>query len=434
MALHKVVIVGRPNVGKSSLFNLLAKKRKAVTAPTPGVTVDRVEEEIVWGNKRVILTDTGGMGKNETVLDKEIQNQVNKAIEESDLCLFMVDVRDGIHPIDKEIHSMLKRLNKPYLTVVNKVDSSKLEAGVASFYELGVERLYAVSAIQRKGIHDLMEAIFSYIGTEDDHPTQDKRLIPTAIVGRPNVGKSSLLNRILGEERVIVSEIPGTTRDAIAETFSYKGRQFTVIDTAGLRRKSRVDSPLEAYSISRTIETIKKAHICVLLIDACEGPTTQDQKISALIQREKRVCIIALSKADLIPNENRERLETILELKFRFLPSPTILYTSASTGEGIGDLLERVIALEDKYTAQVPTSRFNEALLEVSNRYSQILEGKKIKVYYGTQTSTAPPHFILFTNTSRRVPSSYQRYLERKLAQTLGLAGVPVKITFKPRR
>ncbi|HDD52762.1 MAG TPA: ribosome biogenesis GTPase Der, partial [Thermosulfidibacter takaii] len=288
MAPPKIAIVGRPNVGKSSLFNLLARKRKAVIAPTPGVTIDRMEEEITWEGKKAIIIDTGGMGLEDSHLGEEIQRQAQRAMEEADICIFMVDVRDGLHPLDKEIHTLLKKSGKPYLVAVNKVESSRWEEEATAFYELGEENLHLISVLQRKGIHDLMESLFSRLEIQEEAIPQDKETIPLAIVGRPNVGKSSLLNRLLGEERVVVSETPGTTRDAIEVTLTYKGKNFVLIDTAGLRRKARVDSPLEAYSITRTVRSIKKAHICLLLVDAQEGPTTQDQKIAGLIEREKR--------------------------------------------------------------------------------------------------------------------------------------------------
>ncbi len=434
MALPKIAIVGRPNVGKSSLFNLLAKKRKAVIAPVPGVTIDRVEEEITWEGKMAVIIDTGGMGLEESHLGPEIQRQAQRAVEEADICIFMVDVRDGVHPLDKEIHTLLKRSGKPYLVAVNKVDSSRWEEEATAFYELGEENLYPISVLQKKGIHDLMESLFSQLEGRDEAPPQKDGAIPLAIVGRPNVGKSSLLNRLLGEERVVVSETPGTTRDAIEVTLTYKGKKFILIDTAGLRRKARVDSPLEAYSITRTVKSIQKAHICLLLIDAQEGPTTQDQKIAGLIEREKKVCLIAISKADLLTHQDQKRLEALLRVKFHFLPPFEPVYTSALTGEGITQILDEVASLNRKFTAQITTSNLNKALEKAMARYAPTVEGKRLKIYYGTQASSGAPHFLLFTNMPQKVPPTFKRYLEKVLAENLGLEGVPIKLTFKPRR
>ncbi|RLE00065.1 MAG: ribosome biogenesis GTPase Der, partial [Aquificota bacterium] len=419
MAPPKIAIVGRPNVGKSSLFNLLARKRKAVIAPTPGVTIDRMEEEITWEGKKAIIIDTGGMGLEDSHLGEEIQRQAQRAMEEADICIFMVDVRDGLHPLDKEIHTLLKKSGKPYLVAVNKVESSRWEEEATAFYELGEENLHLISVLQRKGIHDLMESLFSRLEIQEEAIPQDKETIPLAIVGRPNVGKSSLLNRLLGEERVVVSETPGTTRDAIEVTLTYKGKIFVLIDTAGLRRKARVDSPLEAYSITRTVRSIKKAHICLLLVDAQEGPTTQDQKIAGLIEREKRGCLIAVSKADLLTPQNQKRLEALLRVKFHFLSHFNPIYTSAVTGKGITQLLEEAASLNRRFTAQIPTSILNKTLEKVTARYAPTLGGKRLKIYYGTQASTAPPHFLLFTNMPQRMPPTYKRYLEKALAEDL---------------
>jgi len=436
MGLPKVAIVGRPNVGKSSLFNLLIKKRKAVIAPMPGVTIDRLEEEITWKGKKALLIDTGGMGLEDTTsYGEEIQRQAQRAIMEADICIFMVDVRDSLQPLDREIHSLLKKSGKPYLVAVNKVDSERWEAEAMAFYELGEEEIFFISVLQKKGIHHLMETLFQRLDAKiEEPPPPSPHTIPLAIVGRPNVGKSSLLNRLLGEDRVVVSETPGTTRDAIEVSLTYKGKRFILIDTAGLRRRARVDSKLEAYSITRTVNSIKKAHICLLLIDAQEGPTTQDQKIASLIEREKRVCLMAVSKSDLLSSQDKERLEALLRVKFHFLPPFTPIYTSAVTGKGVTRLLEEALRLNKKFTAQVSTSLLNTALEKILSRHAPTVEGKRMKVYYGTQVSTAPPHFLLFTNMPQKVSPAFRRYLEKSLAEELSLEGVPLKLTFKPRR
>lgn len=433
MILFKIAIVGRPNVGKSSLFNLLVGSRRAVTAPTPGVTVDRITEEITWRGKRALLTDTGGIGLEESPWSKGAKKQVEQALEEADLCIFMVDVRDGLHTLDREIHVLIHKKGKPYLVAANKADNSYWERESAAFYELGVETVYPISVTQKKGIDSLMDAAFRLV-KEDGRREESKETIPLAIVGRPNVGKSSLLNRLLGEERVVVSETPGTTRDSIVVPFSYKGHRFALIDTAGLRRKARVDKPLEAYSITRTVESVRRSHICILLVDAQEGPTTQDQKIAGLIMKEKKVCLLTISKADLLTPETEKRMEALLQVKFHFLPPFTPIYTSAMTGKGVMKLLDKAASLDKKYTSQIPTSTLNQALKEALSHHSPILEGKRSKIYYGTQVATAPPQFLLFTNAPKGIPSSYRRYLERYLAQHLGLEGIPIKLIFKPRR
>ncbi len=431
--MFKIAIVGRPNVGKSSLFNLLVGSRRAVTAPTPGVTVDRMTEEITWRGKKAMLTDTGGIGLEGSPGGEGVKKQVEQAIKEANLCIFIVDVREGLHTLDREIHTLLHKKGKPYLVAVNKADSSSWEREAAAFYELRVETVYPISVTQKKGINSLMDAAFRLV-KEGDPKEEFQETIPLAIVGRPNVGKSSLLNRLLGEERVVVSETPGTTRDSIEVPFSYKDHRFVLIDTAGLRRKARVDKPLEAYSITRTVESIRKSHICLLLVDAQEGPTTQDQKIAGLIMKEKKVCLLTISKIDLLTPETRKRTEALLQVKFHFLPPFTPIYTSAMTGKGVIQILDKAASLNRKYTSQIPTSIFNQALKEALSRHSPLLEEKRSKIYYGTQTATAPPQFLLFTNVPYGIPSSYRRYLERYLIQYLGLEGIPIKLIFKPRR
>ena len=404
-----------------------------MTAPMPGVTVDRITEEITWRGKRAMLTDTGGIGLEGLPEGEGIKKQMEQAIEEANLCIFMVDVREGLHPLDREIHSLLHRKGKPHLVAANKADSNSWEREATAFYELGMETIYPISVTQKKGIDSLINAVFLLV--EGGEPREKfQEAIPLAIVGRPNVGKSSLLNRLLGEERVVVSETPGTTRDSIEVPFSYKGHRFVLIDTAGLRRKARVDKPLEAYSITRTVESIQKSHICLLLVDAQEGPTTQDQKIAALIIKKKKACLLTISKTDLLTPETRKRMEALLQVKFHFLPPFTPIYTSAVTGKGVVQALDKAASLNKKYTSQVPTSLLNQALKEVLSRHSPILEGKRSKIYYGTQIATAPPQFLLFANVSQGIPSSYRRYLERCLIQHLGLEGIPIKLTFKPRR
>ena len=433
MNLFKIAIVGRPNVGKSSLFNLLVGSRRAVTAPMPGVTVDRVTEEITWKGKRAMLTDTGGIGLEGSPIGEGVKKQVEQALEEADLCIFMVDVRDGLHPLDREIHKLLCKKGKPYLVAANKADNSRWESEATAFYELGVETVYPISVAQKRGIDSLMDAAFRFV-KDEDLKEESQESIPLAIVGRPNAGKSSLLNRLLGEERVVVSETPGTTRDAILVPFSYKGHRFVLIDTAGLRRKARVNTPLEAYSITRTVESIRRSHICLLLVDAQEGPTTQDQKIAGLIMKEKKVCLPIVSKADLLTPETKKRMEALLQVKFHFLPPFKAIYTSALTGKGIKRILEESVSLNEKYTSQIPTSILNKALKEAMSHHSPTLGRSKIKIYYGTQVATAPPQFLLFTNVQESPPSSYTRYLERYLTQYLGLEGIPIKLIFKPRR
>ncbi len=429
----KIALIGRPNVGKSSLFNLLVGKRRAVTAPMPGVTIDRVTEMMVWKDKRAVLIDTGGVGLDTTPMAEKVRRQVEQAIEEADVCIFMVDVREGPRHLDREIHSLLIRKGKAFVLAVNKVDNITWEREVMAFYELGVGEIYPISVTQKKGIHSLMDAVFSKVGETEIEEALGEA-IPLAIVGRPNVGKSSLLNRLLGEERVVVHESPGTTRDAIEVPFSFRHHRFLLIDTAGLRRKARVKGALEAYSITRTVESIRRAHICLLLIDAKEGPTAQDQRIAGLIVREGKVCLLTVSKADLLTPERQRRLDALLEVKFHFLPPFVPVYTSALTGKGMVRLLEEAASLDKRYTSHISTSTLNAVLREALSHHSPVIDGRRIKVYYCTQVSTAPPHFLLFSNVSRGIPPSYTRYLEGFFIQRLGLNGVPIKLTFRERR
>jgi len=425
----RVAIVGRANVGKSSLFNLLVGKRKAVVAPFAGVTRDVLEERINIKHGQIVLMDTGGGELPDPELGGAIDEKLNKAIQEADFLIFMVDVKQGPHPVDKVIYTRIKKSGKPFITVVNKVDNEKLKKESTAFYEIGIEKFIPISVIHKRGINELIEKIVEYAT-----PVQKEEIpeIPVAIIGRPNVGKSSLVNRIIGEDRIIVSEIPGTTRDAVDVIFSYKNHIFRFIDTAGLRRKSRVSKKIEAYSISRTTQAIEEAHICVLLIDAAEGVTRQDQRIAGLVIKKRKTLIVAISKADLLEKEKRRSFTEHIKREFHFLPHIEIIYTSALKGEGINTLLEKIVFFEKKYTSRIPTAQLNK---ELEKAFVSPLEikGKPLKIFYATQVETAPPHIVLFTNIEK-IEKNIERYIEKRIKKALALEEVPVKLTFKKKR
>lgn len=431
----KVAIIGRPNVGKSTLFNRILGFRKAITEDLEGVTRDYVSAPCEWRGKRFILIDTGGFDtESQEGLFPKIRRQIEGLLEDVDLVIFVLDGKDGLMPQDMEIATILRRKGKPVLYVVNKVDSKRSEEGTFEFFRLGVERLYPVSALHGKGIEDLLEATSNAI--EDVKEEEDKNGIRIAIVGRPNTGKSSVLNAMLGKERVIVSEIPGTTRDAIDTKLLYQGTAITLIDTAGIRRKSRVSGRLEAFSISSTINTIERAHVVNIILDAVEGVSHQDRALVHLVtSRGKGICVV-INKWDLVQgriDEATYKAQVKESLPHaRFAP---ILCASAKTGKNIMRILELDLRIYRELGKWIKTSELNRAIQQMQGSYSTTLsDGRDLKILYGSQVKDFPPTFLFFTNTSQLPPEQYRRYLENSMRKRFGFEGAPLKLLFRKRR
>ncbi|NPA15700.1 MAG: ribosome biogenesis GTPase Der [Deferribacteres bacterium] len=431
--LPKIAIVGRPNVGKSSLFNAWIRKRKAIVAPEPGVTVDRIEEEVELNGKRAVLIDTGGVTEREGVIEDGIRSQVRRAIDEADVILFVVDAKEGIHPLDELVANMLRDVKKPVFLVVNKVDNERIEAVAYEFYRLGIEPVFFISVAQRQGLGELIEKVFSVLPEALEEPQQDE-VCRISVVGRPNVGKSSIINRIIGDERTLVSEIPGTTKDAVDVELETPEGKVVLIDTAGLRRKSRVSSKLEAYSISRTTNSIKRSDVAILVLNATEGVTEQDKKIAGLVMKEKKGIVVAINKIDLFEGDLNELMKDA-RLELYFLPEDApFIFTSAVTGKGINRLVREALEVQKLRKVRVKTSLVNRAIEEiVSRHHPPSVGGRYIKIYYGTQVDVEPPQFVVFSNYPEEIPEHYKRYFEKALSKSLGFSKVPIEVMWRKR-
>jgi GTP-binding protein len=431
-----IAIVGRPNVGKSTLFNVIARRRKAIIDDMPGVTRDRNYMDVERDGRAFILIDTGGFEvDSKSDMARLIREQAQLAIEEADAIIFLMDGREGLQPTDIEITRMLQRAEKPVFYSINKVESAALERETAEFYQLGVEPLHTISAKNRTGISDLIDEVIASIPEVMVKEAADKETV-ISVIGRPNVGKSSFVNRILGYERQLVSDQPGTTRDAIDTVFRYKNKTIRIIDTAGIRRKSRVSLRVEQYCIMEALRSIRRSSICLLLIDAAQGVTDQDQKLAAEIYEMKRACILVINKWDLIAKDNKtydNYLRTVYE-QLPFLDFAPALCVSALTGLRVRNALDMLEAVEKTYEQNVSTGEFNRVLKSVIERNPMPrYRGKNIKIYYGTQVGTAPPSFVLFTNAPKEIPEHYQRYLEREIRAQFDFAGTPIRLLFKER-
>lgn len=431
----KIAIVGRPNVGKSSLFNRLIRKRKAIVAPDPGVTVDRIEEEVELLGRKVILIDTGGITEREGVIEQEIRAQVERAIEEAELLWFLVDAKEGLHPLDEVVAERLRHTQKPVILVVNKADNQDLINSSYEFLKLGFEPMFPISVTQKKGITELVEESLKLIPevVEEEADEEVQELCKIAVVGRPNVGKSSIINYLVGDKRTAVSEIPGTTKDAVDIKLETPSGAVVLIDTAGLRRKSRVSSKLEAYSITRTVESIRRCDVAVLVVDSTEGVTDQDKKIAGLIMKEKKGVIVALNKWDLVKKDGHAVIRDARE-ELYFLPNCPFLLTSAVTGKGLNRIVPEALEINRILETRVKTSRVNRAIEEVvAHHHPPAVRGRYIKIYYGTQVETKPPTFVVFSNYPEEIPDHYKRYFEKSLREKLGFDKVPIQILWRKR-
>jgi GTPase len=429
-----ISIVGRPNVGKSTFFNRLVGHKKAITEDIPGVTRDRNYGEFDYSGKAFTLVDTGGFEPGgEEEITSLVRQHIYLAMEESAAIIFLLDARAGLLPEDREIASILRKYDKKIFFVVNKVDSQKTEQEIADFYDLGVDRIYGVSAAHGLGIGDLLDDVVSTVEVEETEETSEG--VKIALVGRPNTGKSSIVNRLLGAERMIVSDIPGTTRDAIDTTIEHEGKAFTLIDTAGLRRKARISLKVEEYSASSAVRSIERADVVNLVIDGKEGIGHQDATIAHLVVSSGKGIAIIVNKRDLMEATVTESAyrKIVLE-RLPHADFAPVLFTSAMTGQNIDQILKIDDVIYNQVTRKIPTPKLNRAFEEFTRKLSPpMAEGKQVKIFYVSQLKSTPPTFILFCNYPERIPEHYKRYLENGLRQQFGFKGAPIRLLLRKR-
>ena len=438
MAKPLVAIVGRPNVGKSMLFNKLTGRRTSIVEDTPGVTRDRIYGDCEWCGRTFSLVDTGGIepGTDSDML-KFMRRQAEIGIELADCVVMVTDVRAGVTAADLDVAAMLKKSGKPVALAVNKCDSiGPVNPDVYEFYTLGIGDLFEVSAIHGHGTGDLLDWCLAQFPEEEAEAEEDG-VIQVAIVGKPNAGKSSLLNRILGEERVIVSDIAGTTRDAIDTEFSNETGAYRFIDTAGMRRKSKVDDAIEKYSNMRSINAIERADVCLILIDANDGDTEQDTKIAGLVHEAGKAAIIVVNKWDAVADKETNTMRD-MEAKVRqglsYMTYAPVVFLSALTGQRVDRLFPVIQDVYAQNTSRITTGALNSVLAEATARVQPPSDkGRRLKISYMTQASTKPPHFVIFCNDARLFHFSYQRYLENQIREVFGLQGTPVRITIRQK-
>lgn len=433
-----VAVVGRPNVGKSTLFNALAGSRISIVKDTPGITRDRIYADVTWLNYSFTLIDTGGIEPDsKDIILSQMREQAQIAIDTADVILFMVDVKQGLVDADAKVADMLRRSKKPIILVVNKVDSyEKMMLDVYEFYNLGIGEPMAISAANRQGIGEVLDEVVSHFPDDTAEDVEDERP-RIAIVGKPNVGKSSLINKLLGENRLIVSDIAGTTRDAVDAEVTYNGKEYIFIDTAGLRRKNKIKEELEQYMIVRTVSAVERADIVILLIDALEGVTEQDAKIAGIAHERGKGIIIAVNKWDALEKDDKtiyrftEKVRQILS----FMPYAEITFISAKTGQRIGKLYELIDMVEQNQSMRVATGVLNEIMAEaVALQQPPSDKGKSLRLYYITQVAVKPPTFVIFVNDKQLMHFSYTRYIENKIRDTFGFKGTPLHFIIRERK
>ena len=433
-----LAIVGRPNVGKSTLFNTLAGEKISIVEDHPGVTRDRIYADVTWLNHSFSMIDTGGieMDSKDKML-KHMREQADIAIDTADVILFLVDVRQGLVDADFKVADMLRKSGKPVILVVNKVDNfEKYMPDVYEFYNLGIGDPHPISAASKLGIGDMLDAVMELFDLEKIEEEEDDRP-KIAIVGKPNAGKSSLINNLLGENRVIVSDVAGTTRDAIDTEIVYNGTEYVFIDTAGLRRKSKIKENIERYSIIRTVAAIERSDVVILMIDATEGVSEQDAKIAGIAHDRGRGLIIAVNKWDAIEKDNHTVKEYTKKVRdiLSFVPYAEIIFISALTGQRTKKIFDTIDAVIENHAMRIQTGVLNEILMEaVALQQPPSDKGKRLKLFYMTQVSTKPPTFVLFVNKKELMHFSYQRYIENRIRDTFGFMGTPIRIFIRERK
>ena len=433
-----VAVVGRPNVGKSTLFNALAGEQISIVKDTPGITRDRIYADVSWLDYNFTLIDTGGIEpESKDIILSQMREQAQIAIDTADVILFMVDVKQGLQDADSKVADMLRRSHKPIVLVVNKVDNfDKFMADVYEFYNLGIGDPHPISAVNRMGLGDMLDEVVSYFPEDAAEEEEDER-IRVAIVGKPNVGKSSIINKLLGENRLIVSDIAGTTRDAVDTEITYNGKDYIFIDTAGLRRKNKVKEELERYMIVRTVSAVERAEVVVLVIDAVEGVTEQDAKIAGIAHERGKAVIIAVNKWDAVEKDDNtiyrvtEKIRNVLS----YMPYAEILFISAKTGQRLNKLFETIDIVSENHSMRVATGVLNEIMTEaVAMQQPPSDKGKRLRLYYITQVSVKPPTFVIFVNDKELMHFSYTRYIENQIRESFGFKGTPLKFIIRERK
>ncbi len=449
-----VAIVGRPNVGKSTLFNRLIGERRAVVSEIPGTTRDRLIAETDWEGRAFLVADTGGIevlpasvesgrrpGPEEPLLEDStqfiplIRAQAEMAIMEADVVLFLTDVISGLTSADHEVATILRRANKPVLVIANKADNQSRDLEAMEFYELGMGEVYPVSAIHGHGVGELLDKILELLPPAEPAPTLDKDTTRLAIVGRPNVGKSSLLNRLLGEERAIVSPVAGTTRDALDTEMAWEGQKLVLIDTAGIRRRGKISPGVEKYSVLRAARALHRADVAILMVDGVEGVTAQDTHIGGMILKQGVSAIITVNKWDVVDREvkrKRSEYETWVRQELKFMPYVPILFVSALTGEHINQVIPTALEIAQARYQRIPTGILNDLIRQALSAHPPPSKrGKRMKVYYVTQAEVAPPTFVFFINDLKLVHFGYKRYLENNIREAYSFPGTPIRILFR---
>ena len=433
-----VAVVGRPNVGKSTLLNSLCGQQISIVKDTPGVTRDRIYAEVSWLNHNFTLIDTGGIEPDTgDIILSQMREQAEIAIETADVIIFMTDVKQGLVDSDSKVADMLRRSHKPVILVVNKVDSfEKMMPDVYEFYNLGIGEPFPISAVNKLGFGEVLDEVVSHFPEGSDTDEEDDRP-KVAIIGKPNVGKSSIINKLVGKNRVIVSDIAGTTRDAIDTAIKYNGKEYVFIDTAGLRRKSKIKEDLERFSIIRTVAAVERADIAILVIDATEGVTEQDAKIAGIAHERGKGIIIAVNKWDDIEKNDKTIYEFTNKIKdtLAFMSYAEIIFVSAKTGQRLNKIYELVDHIVDAQTMRIPTGVLNEILTEaVAMKQPPSDKGKRLKIYYMTQVSVKPPTFVMFVNDVALTHFSYTRYIENRIRESFGFRGTSIRFINRERK
>jgi len=436
LAKSIVAIVGRPNVGKSTLFNKLAGKRISIVEDHPGVTRDRIYTEVQWQDRAFTLIDTGGIEPHsEDLMLKQMKQQAEVAIETAEVIVFLVDGQEGITPSDREVANLLRRTRKKIILAVNKIDAPKYKDNIYEFYNLGLGEPMGISSGQALGLGDLLDEIINNLLPEEEE-VYDEYTIKVAVVGKPNVGKSSLVNKILGEQRVIVSDVPGTTRDAIDTPFTVGEDKYVFIDTAGMRKRGKVFESIERYSVIRSLTAIERADVCLMLIDGKEGVSEQDSKIAGYIHDQGKAAVIIVNKWDIVEKDDKtiDKYKADIRNELSFMEYAPILFVSALTGQRVNKVLELVNHVSNQHAMRISTGMLNDVINEaVLTNQPTVSGGRRFKIYYATQVSIKPPVFALFVNEPSLMHFSYQRYLENQIRKAFSFEGTPVRFLLRKK-